>query len=158
VRKGSRQMFIRLLAIVLTALALVPGGAHLFALSNKIDLPRDQYFTVQSIYFGWALLGIVLFAALAANLILAISVQRHRTAFMLAVAGFVGIAATLLIFFLWTYPANVATSNWTVAPADWRELRTQWEYSHAANAVITFLALVCVTLAGLLSAPESVKH
>jgi hypothetical protein len=149
-------MLVRLLAIVLTALALVPGGAHLFALVNKIDLPRDQYFTVQGIYYGWALLGILLFGALAANLVLAIAVQRQRTAFVLAVAGFAGIAATLLIFFFWTYPANVATSNWTVAPADWRELRTRWEYSHAVNAVITFLALVCVTLAGLLSTSRHV--
>jgi hypothetical protein len=53
--------------------------------------------------------------------------------------------ASLAIFFIWTYPANQATSNWTVAPANWASLRTLWEYSHAANAVITFLALCAVT-------------
>src|SRR5262245_57547694 len=149
---GRSRMLVRLLAILLTALALVPGGAHFFALINKIGLPREQYFAVQGIYRGWALLGVVLFGALAANLMLAITVRPRRTAFWFAVAGFSGIAVTLLIFFGWTYPANVATENWTVAPADWRELRTQWEYSHAVNAVITFLALTCVTIAGLLPA------
>jgi hypothetical protein len=28
-------------------------------------------------------------------------------------------------------------------------LRIQWEYSHAANAVVTFAALVCVVIAAV---------
>ena len=28
-------------------------------------------------------------------------------------------------------------------PENWEQLRTQWEYSHVANAAITFLALLC---------------
>ena len=53
---------------MLTALALVPAGAHLFELPNKIGLDQEPYFIVQGIYRGWALFGIVLFGALAANL------------------------------------------------------------------------------------------
>ena len=139
------------LAIVFTALALVPAGAHLFELPNKIALPQDEYFIVQSIYRGWALFGIVLFGALAANLALATMVRRQRAPFWLALTALLLVAATLAIFFTWTYPANQATSNWTVAPQNWQELRTQWEYAHAANAVLTFLALCAVTLSVLLT-------
>jgi hypothetical protein len=39
-------------AVVLTALAVVPAGAHLFELPNKINLPRDAYLTVQGVYAG----------------------------------------------------------------------------------------------------------
>lgn len=46
-------------------------------------------------------------------------------------------------------PANQATANWTVAPDNWRALRMQREYSHAVNAVLTFLALCAVTLSVL---------
>ena len=42
-------------ALVLTALSLIGGGAHLFALPNKIGLPQEQYFIVQAIYRGWFL-------------------------------------------------------------------------------------------------------
>jgi hypothetical protein len=56
-----------------------------------------------------------------------------------------------VIFFIWTYPANQATSNWTVVPADWQQLRTTWEYAHATNAVLTFLALCAVTWSILLT-------
>jgi hypothetical protein len=139
------------LAIVFTALALVPAGAHLFELPNKIGLAQDEYFIVQSIYRGWALFGIVLFGALAANLALAIMVRRQRTSFWPAFVAFLLVAATLVIFFTWTYPANQATSNWTVAPANWQELRMQWEYAHATNAVLTFLALCALTWSVLLT-------
>ena len=139
------------LAIVLTALALVPAGAHLFELPNKIGLAEHDYFVVQSIYRGWALFGIVLFGALAADLAAAVMVRRQRAPFRLAVLAFLLVVATLVIFFTWTYPANQATSNWTVVPAEWQELRTQWEYAHATNAVLTFMALCALTWSVLLT-------
>jgi hypothetical protein len=58
-------------------------------------------------------------------------------------------AATLPIFFAGTYPANVATQNWSVVPANWEALRTQWEYSHAVNAGLTFLSLCLTALASV---------
>jgi hypothetical protein len=139
------------LAIVLTALALVPAGAHLFELPNKIGLPQDAYFIVQNIHRGWALFGIVLFGALAANLILTFMVRHQRGAFWLALIAFLLVAATLMVFFIWTYPANQATSNWTEVPANWEELRRDWEYAHAASAVLTFIALCALTLSTLMT-------
>ena len=138
-------------AIVFTALALVPAGAHLSELLNKIDLSQEEYFVVQSIYRGWALFGIVLFGALAANLILAVLLRRQRAPFWLAFLAFLLVAATVAIFFTWTYPTNQATSNWTVVPANWQELRTTWEYAHATNAVLTLIALCAVTWSVLLT-------
>lgn len=136
-------------AVVLTALALVPGGAHLFALPNKIDLDQDAYFTVQAIYRGWALLGVVLIAAILANLGLAILSRRQARPVAWAAVAAVLLGATLVIFFTWTYPANQATGNWTLAPDGWHALRAQWEYSHAVNAVLTFLALCAVVASSL---------
>ncbi len=136
---------VRFLAVILTALALVPAGAHLLELPNKIALAQDQYFTVQGIYRGWALLGIVLIAAIAANFVHAILVRGEAAAFGLALLAFALTVTSLAIFFIWTYPTNRATTNWTVAPANWMSLREQWEYSHAANAATMFLALCAVT-------------
>ena len=142
---------VQFLALVLIALCLVPAGAHLFELPNKIGLPQDQYFIVQNIYRGWSLFGIVLFGALGASLLLAILLRGRGAAFWLALGGFVLIAATLAIFFVWTYPTNQATENWTRVPANWAELRVQWEYAHAANAVLTFIALCCVACSNILA-------
>jgi len=140
---------LQFLGVILTALALAPGCAHLFALPNKLALDQDAYFTAQAIYRGWSLLGIILIAALAADFGLAIGMRRQPGPCSLAAGGAVCLALTLVVFFLWTYPANQATANWTAVPDNWAALRRQWEYSHAANAVLTFAALCLVTLSAL---------
>jgi uncharacterized membrane protein len=140
------QRTVQFLAVILTALSLVPAGAHLFELPNKIFLPQEAYFLVQGIYRGWALLGVALIGALLVNLTLALMVRDQRGPFWLALAAFALMAGTLAVFFTWTFPANQATANWTVVPDNWRELRTHWEYAHAVGAGLTFIALCCVTL------------
>ncbi len=87
------------LAVILTALALVPVGAHFFELPNKLGLGQDQYFTVQAIYRGWALFGFVLVGAIIANLALAVMLPRRRASFWFALAAFILVAVTLAIFF-----------------------------------------------------------
>jgi amino acid transporter len=149
---SPRLKTLQFLVVILTALALVPSGAHLFALPNKIGMDRDSYFAAQSVYRGWALFGIAIVAALAANLALAYALRARHAAAILALIAATCIMLTLIVFFAWTYPANVATGNWTTAPDNWRELRTAWEYAHAANALITFAALCATTLAVLTAA------
>jgi hypothetical protein len=144
---------VQFLALVLTALAMVPVGAHLFALVNKIVLAQEQYFIVQNIYRGWALFGIVLVGAIVANLALALLLYGRGLPFALALFACLCMAFTLIVFFIWTYPANQATSNWTTIPAGWQELREQWEYSHAFNALLTFVAFCSATLS-VLTTPE----
>src|SRR5262245_26903877 len=95
---------LQFLAPVLTALALVPAGAHLFELPNKIGLSQEHYFIVQQIYRGWALFGIVLFANLGVVLALAIVRRHERVAFRLVLLALACLAGSLLIFFVWTYP------------------------------------------------------
>lgn len=131
------------LAVILTALALLPGGAHLMALPAKIAMPEQPYFVVQQIYRGWAWAGAVIFLAIFANVLAALLTRHSRRKWQLFGAAGLLIAITLAVFFAWTYPANQATGNWTSAPENWEQLRTEWERSHAANAMITFLALLC---------------
>ena len=140
---------VQFLALVLTALALVPAGAHLFTLLNKMDLAQEQYFILQNIYRGWALFGIVWIGALLANFALAAMLRGRGRPFILALIAGLCVVVMFAIFFIWTYPANQATDNWTTIPADWEQLRRQWEYSHAVNALVTFAAFCSVALSVL---------
>jgi hypothetical protein len=81
---------------------------------------------------------------------LAVLLRGQGARFWLAAAAAGLLATTLVVFFLWTYPANQATENWTLVPENWRGLRSQWEYSHATNAVLVFVAYCCVAFAALL--------
>ena len=147
---------VQFLAVLLTALALVPGGAHALALPNKIGLPQEPYFVVQQIYRGWSLLGIVLIAAAAADLYLAFLLREQRTPFLLSLAGGLCVAATLVVFFVWTLPANEATDNWVSRPPNWQALRRRWEYGHAAGAALVFTGF-CLIVAATLSAGSQAR-
>lgn len=142
---------LQFVAMVLTALALVPGGAHLFSLPNKIHLSENNYFIAQSIYRGWALLGIVLIGAILANLALTVVTRGQRAPFIFVLISLLCLLVTLAIFFGFTFPANQATNNWTEIPPNWAQLRWQWEVSHAANAAITFVAFCSLTMSVLTS-------
>ncbi len=136
-------------AIILTGSALIAPAAHLLELPNKIAMGPNDYFVVQRIYSGWWRVGLLLPAALVANVALAVAARRDSTALLLAMFAAALIALNLAIFFVCTEPANAATGNWTTRPANWLDLRRQWEYSHASNAGIMFVAFCATTAASL---------
>ena len=108
------------IALFFVALALGPALAHLLELPNKINLAREDYLTVQQIYRGWALLGIVVGGALLSTLAVAVKVRKERKAFVFALLAFLCIVGTQVVFWTYTYPANQATNNWTMLPENWR--------------------------------------
>lgn len=144
--------------LLFAALALAPSVAHLLELPNKIHLPAEDYLRVQQIYRGWALLGIVVIAALLSTFILAIMVRTRPTEFAYAATALASIAITQLIFWTFTFPVNKHTQNWTTLPPNWLALRTRWEYSHATSAVFNLIALVAVILAILAAIPSSTSY
>ena len=142
--------WMKLAALILTALILIPVGAHLFELPGKIALERDAYFTVQGIYAGWALFAIPIFAAIAANALLFVALRRRkapRAGSALLASGL--IVGSLAVFFGFVFPGNQQTANWTLQPENWEALRRNWEYGHAASAALTFAAFVATALAAV---------
>jgi hypothetical protein len=137
---------VRFLSLLFTAVALGAALAHLLALPNKIHLSRDDYLVAQQIYRGWALLGIADIGALLTTFVLAVLGRRERGSLVWVVVALVCMAAALVVFFAFTYPANRQTSNWTVLPAHWEALRRQWEYSHAAGACLYLVAFASLIL------------
>jgi hypothetical protein len=129
------------LSLIFAALALGPALAHLLELPNKIGLSREDYRTVQQIYRGWALLGFVVFGALFSTLGLVFALKGRPRARRYAVLALACIVGAQVIFWTFTYPANAATSNWTVLPAEWADLRMRWELSHAAGALLNVGAM-----------------
>ncbi len=142
--------WVKVAALALTALILIPSGAHLFELPAKIGLDRDAYFTVQTGYAGWAAFFMPIIGAIAANGLLFAALRRTRprkARWALLSAGL--IAASLAVFFAFIFPGNQATQNWTVQPETWEALRRSWEYGHAANAVLVFAAFIATAIAAI---------
>ena len=144
---------LQFLALILTALSLVPGGAHALELPSKIRLDKERYLVVQQLYRGWALAALPLLGAVLITLALAILSRAQLWPMLLSAAACVLLVATIVSFFIWVFPVNRTTGNWTTAPENWSALRSRWEYAHAVNAAITLVALVCIVLAVLAWSP-----
>ena len=122
------------IALFSTGLALGAALAHLFELPNKIDLPLEEYFVVQKAYRGWWQLAYLLAFQLVSIVAVIVMSRRQPRVFWPALLAVLCLTAAQMIFWTYTFPANVATENWTKVPENWEALRWQWEYSHAAGA------------------------
>jgi hypothetical protein len=148
-RSFMGKKLVQFVAIVATALYLVATGAHLFELPHKRALSPAEYMTVQQIYVGWELFGIAIAIAMLATLANTLLVRADCRAFAWSLAAFLALAATQVVFWTFTYPVNVATRFWTISPQLFDAARQQWEYSHAASAVLTFVGLVAIVISSL---------
>ena len=134
-----------LVSVLLVAIAMAAGWAHLLELHAKLRLDREEYLIVQQIYRGWALLGIVILGALFSTIALAVRGREPLLRRYAAIAAGC-IALSLVVFFAFTYPVNQITGNWTQVPPDWDQLRQRWEWSHAVNAMLYLTALAMLTV------------
>ena len=139
----SRVSIVSFIALVLTAIALIPAGAHVFEMAGKMKLGRDAYFVVQGFYRGWAWFGIAIvgsFLACLTNVVL----PGNRRDRLLSLFAALMIAVSLAIFFVFVDPANQITQNCTTIPANWKNWRTQWEWGHVASAVCILFAFLAL--------------
>jgi hypothetical protein len=137
------------LSIACVALALVPAGAHLAELPHKFKLSAHDYLVVQQLYAGWSIFGVIVSCALLSTGVLTVVERREPAILTAALLAFLCILGTQVAFWVFTQPANRATRNWTMLPENWMQLRNQWEYSHAASAVLNLVALFALIYAAV---------
>jgi hypothetical protein len=78
---------IRLASLLFAVLALIPAGAHLFSMNNKLRLGRTDYLVAQRAYDGWSLFAIVMIGALLSTLLLSLWLYRAAQPFKLTGSG-----------------------------------------------------------------------
>lgn len=139
--------WLRVICLIFVALSAIPAGAHLFSLISKMQLSGEHYLVAQRAYDSWSLFGIAELGALASTLALAIVLYRAGQPFTLVALAFGCIVLAQVLFWSFTFPANQATGNWTMLPEGWSALRAQWEYSHAASALLKFAGFALLALA-----------
>ena len=137
------------ICLLSTALALVPSAAHVMELPNKIKMPKAEYLVAQQLYRGWQFVGLVVVVALLSTVALTVALYGQPKPFAAALVACLCVAGTQAVFWIFTFPVNRATTNWSVLPENWVPLRQRWEYSHAASAALNLVAFVAVVLAVL---------
>lgn len=150
----------RFITLLLSALVTGMALCHALKLPAKMQYSAAQYIAIQnSLYtaFGPPNIGAwIELAAPLATIGLVILVRKRRPALQLTL-GAIGLMllAFPVIFFAFTEPANVVIRNATPEsiPANWEQLRNQWEYSHLARFFCHLAAFSALVLSILVEVP-----
>src|SRR5689334_1384687 len=97
---------VRFITMLFAALTLAPLMAHVLELPNKINLSGSAYLTVQNIYSGWNLLGIIEIATVISSTVLFILTIHNKKPLRFIFFAFLCFDLALILFFSFTYPAN----------------------------------------------------
>jgi hypothetical protein len=135
---------VQLAAIALTALALMPVGAHVFELSGKLALSPTDYVTVQGVHHVSLLFASTMLLATAAIGLHSYMVSRNAASFGWSMVALVLVGIAQVVFWAVAYPINAATQGWSVLPVDFEMLRRKWEFAIAAAGVLSFAGLLAL--------------
>ncbi len=147
----------RLLTIVLVALSLAPALGHLLELPAKMTYDGTLWVTLQQTLYGafGTVGGAFEIGAVITTVVLAILVRHRRPAFGWTLFAAVCMVAMHAAFWIWLAPVNstIAAISLDALPANWMDLRSQWEYTHAARAIIQIIALAALVFSVLVETP-----
>jgi hypothetical protein len=153
--------------LTLVAIAMALALAHALELPGKLRLSKEEYLTVQPIYYpGFTIGGIAEPLGLLLLIALMLLTPRGSAAFTLTVCAFVALAAMHAAYWLLTHPVNnfwlkdmrlrsVGRGFFTFdplqrgngTPPDWIRLRNRWEFSHVVRAALGLTSFILLAAA-----------
>jgi hypothetical protein len=154
---------LEILTVMLAAVTMSLTLAHALELPGKLRLSKDHYLAVQAIYYpGFTLAGIAEVAVILAALTMLFMTPRQSPQFWLVAGAVIAFVIVQVIFWLMTQPVNkywlentelshAATrffaSGAAAKPAEWTQMRDQWERSHVLRAIASAVGLLLLTSA-----------
>jgi hypothetical protein len=128
-----------------TALSMGMALCHLLEMPAKMMYDGALWLTLlQTLDGTFGTIGAFIeVSAVVTAVVLAFLVRRHRPAFGWTLGGALCLVAAHVAWWVWVAPVNATMAPLTpeTLPADWMRLRDQWEYTHAARAVLQIVAL-----------------
>jgi hypothetical protein len=154
---------LQVLTVMLAAVTMALSLAHALEFPGKLRLKKEQYLTVQPIYYpGFTIGGIAEPAVILATLALLFMTPAGTAAFWLVAGALAALVTVQVIFWSKTQPVN---SFWleetelgrsatrffqpgqASAPRDWMAARDEWERSHIMRSLAASLGLFLLTIA-----------
>src|SRR5262249_15147699 len=103
------KTLLKFTTVLISVIVLAALIAHLLSLPGKINLSKEEYQVVQSIYRGWALIGIAEIGAILLTLFWTIINRKDKRTFPWLLSALICFTVSLTLFFLFTFPANQTT-------------------------------------------------
>ncbi len=136
----------RFITILLTALLLTLGFTHLWQLPPRMSFDGALWLETLRRYVEFGPEGpgpVIEVAAVLSTIALVFMVRGRKPAFALTLSAAITLVVSMLAWWVFVYPINVELARWTaeMLPQNWTDFRDQWEYTHAARAVLMLVAL-----------------
>lgn len=155
----------RLITLLLASLSLTMESAHVLELPQKLAYDAQMYAAVNgSLYKYFASVGgVYQIGAIVAAFLLVLVLRGRRPAFAWTLAGALLLLAAFVVWLAVVAPVNseVAAAlrvHPDTVPAVWAELRSRWEYGHAAGFVIQLLGLMALLISIVVETPRHVPQ
>lgn len=153
---------LRFITIMLTALSLSAAFAHLLEMPAKLTYDGALWLNLlQTLYptFG-RVSGVCEIGAVVAALVLVAAIRDRRKAFRWTLLAAACLVVTHAIFWIWVAPVNAALVPLSpeTLPTDWTHLRDQWEFGHAARAILQIVALAALVISILAELPPIARQ
>jgi hypothetical protein len=154
---------ISVLALLLVAVTMGLSLAHALEFPGKLRLDEATYRRVQAIYYpGFTIGGLIgEFGGILVLAVLLFLAPAETKLFCGTAVALCLLLAGHAVYWIVTHPVNKAWLEETElagpsrfffglfsrAEADWKHMRSAWEWSHVARACLAMLALLSMTLA-----------
>lgn len=152
----------RLITIMLTALSMGMALDHLLEMPAKMTYDGTLWLTLlHTLYGTFGTIGAFIeVGAVVTAVVLVVLVRRRRPACGWTLVGALCLVVAHVAWWVWVAPVNAAMAPLTPAtlPADWMRLRDQWEYTHAARAVLQMVALGALVYSLLVETPTAASR
>jgi hypothetical protein len=154
---------LRFFTLLLTALSLTMESAHVLELPQKMQYDMQMYTAVNGTLYKWFAIvgGAYQIVSIILALALAFALRGRGATFAWGAVGAAGLVIAFIIWLAAVQPVNLQVAHALAAdpnsgPAIWTQLRSRWEYGHAAGFVaqlVGFGALVISALVDDASSP-----
>lgn len=149
----------RFASMYLSAITLALTFCHLLEMPRKMQYGEALYMAVQhSLYLHFAWVGAFAeVGAVVSLVVLSFLVRKQSAIFYLTLVATICIAAGLAIWFAFVSPANAQMAQWhsIPLPANWTDVRRQWELGHAASAILDLIGFGALVFSVILDTPRS---
>jgi hypothetical protein len=152
----------RFVTLILVALGLTLGAAHVLELPPKMQYDAEMYAAVTStLYRLFGTVGAFIQVGSILVAVVLVFLVRRRPGFRLTLFGTLGLVLSLVLWFTLVAPVNAEwlrtmTSAPESVPQAYLRLRDRWEYGHVAAFAAWFTGFCLLVLSVLVE--TSTEH
>lgn len=154
--------FWRFLTILLTALTMALSVCHLMEMPQRLKFDAELWVRVTVFenifkYFGSVGAIFEMGAVLTSIVLIFLVRQRGAVIFYLTLGGALCVIAAFVVWLSVVAPANTEFAGWLTKPipTDFAGWRKQWEYGHAARAVMHIIGLSLLLWSIIIETPKT---